>query len=141
MKMGFSEFRAFMARYFPTFMLGFFLCVLAVAIATVLFFTTYWRHHPDAPFYAIACAAVLSLLLSFGHIMMVRGAGWSMWVTLPVPGAALLMGLSLIGAGTSMVELGIALAFPLLALLAFNSARHRQMRQRLVELRQARQRS
>jgi len=141
MKMGFSEFRAFMARYFPTFMLGYFLCVLAVAITTVLFFNTYWRHHPDAPFYAIGCATMLSLLLSFGHIMMVRGVSWSMWATLPVPGAALLMGLSLIGTGTSMAELGVALAFPLLALLAFNSARHRQMRQRLVELRQARQHS
>jgi len=141
MKMGFSEFRAFMVRYFPTFMLGYFLCVLAVGISTVLCFSTYWRHHPDAPFYVIACAALLSVLLSFGHILMVQGASWSMWATLPVPGLALLMGLSLIGAGTSMVELGIALAFPLLALLAFNSARHRQMRQRLVELRQARQRN
>ncbi|NIE75283.1 hypothetical protein F3J45_12625 [Pantoea sp. Ap-967] len=137
--LGFSDFRAFMARYFPIFMLGYFLCVLAIAVSTVLWVSTFWRRNPDSPFYMMACAAVLSLLLTFGHYLMVRGVSWSLWATLPVPGVALLMGLSLIGAGSNMLVLGFVLGLPLLALLTFNSTRHREMRQRLVALRQARQ--
>ena len=61
-----------------------------------------------------------------------------MWAVLPVPAVTLLIALSLFGSGLPALLLVIMLALPLLALLIFNSQRHREMRRRLVELRQQR---
>lgn len=136
--MKFGAFHTFMGRYFPMFLLGFFTCVISVALSLALWIDSHWRNHPDNPVYTMVCITSLGILLAVGHFAMIRGLRWAMWAVLPVPGAALLMALSLFGSGLPALLLAIMLALPLLALLIFNSQRHREMRRRLVELRQQR---
>jgi len=133
-----AAFQTFMRRYFPTFLLGFFICLISAALSATLWIDSHWRNHPDNPSFTMISSAVLILLLCAGHIAMVRGFTWAVWVVLLVPTAALLMALSLLGSGVNAVLLAILLALPLLALLVFNSQRHREMRRQLVALRMAR---
>ncbi|MDF0729331.1 hypothetical protein P0Y43_01155 [Pseudomonas entomophila] len=136
--MEFEAFIAFMRRYFPIFALGFFTSLLSIAMAVVVWVDHHWRRDPDYLSYSMAVGGVLVLVLCVGHFVMIRGLGWAIWAVLPVPIATLLMALSVFGSGVNAVLLASALALPLLALLAFNSMRHRQMRQRLVALRRER---
>ncbi|MFV3404798.1 hypothetical protein ACNFIC_12650 [Pseudomonas sp. NY15463] len=136
--MNLGEFQGFMRHYFPTFLLGFFICVVSVAMSLAMWVDSHWRNHPDNPVYSMLGIASLGLLLCIGHFAMIRGWKWAMWAVLPVPGVALLMALSLVGSGLPAVLLAIMLVLPLLALLVFNTARHREMRRRLVELRRQR---
>lgn len=136
--MKFGEFQAFMRRYFPTFLLGFFTCVMSGALSLAMWIDSHWRNHPDNPLYTLIGTATLALLLCAGHFAMIRGLKWAMWVVLPVPLVALLMALSLLGSGLNIVLLAILLALPLLAMLVFNGKRHRQMRADLIALRAAR---
>lgn len=133
-----GDFQAFMARYFPIFLLGFFTSLLAVALAVTLWVDGHWRGHPDNALYSVGACGGLVLLLCIGHFVMIRGLRWATWVVLAGPVVALLMALSLIGSGQDRVLLAVMLGLPLLALLVFNTDRHREMRQRLVALRQAR---
>ena len=133
-----ADFQAFMRRYFTTFLLGFFMCVISAALSSGQWIDSHWRHHPDNPSYTLLASALSTLLLCGGHLAMVRGRIWAMWLVLPVPAVALLMTLSLVGSGLNAVLLAIMLVLPLLALLVFNSGRHREMRRRLIELRQLR---
>ncbi|MGJ3439581.1 hypothetical protein AAZU54_06220 [Pseudomonas sp. Je.1.5.c] len=136
--MKFGEFQAFMRCYFPTFLLGFFTCVMSGALSLAMWIDSHWRNHSDNPLYTLMGTATLALLLCAGHFAMIRGLKWAMWVVLPVPFVALLMALSLLGSGLNAVLLAILLALPLLAAWVFNSERHREMRRRLVELRRQR---
>lgn len=133
-------YRAFMQRYFPVFLLGFFVCVLSVALSLALWTDEHWRIHPDNPLYTMTSSMALVLPLCLGHFTMIRGYKWAIGAVLPVPIVAWLMALSLLGSRLDPALLAITLALPLLALLVFNSGRHREMRRRLVELRQARTR-
>lgn len=136
--MGGSEFQGFMRRYFPTFLAGFFACLVSVAMAVALWVDSHWRGHPANAEYSVALTGALVLLLCLGHFSLIRGLGWAMWAVLPVPLVALLMGLSLLGSGLPALLLAVMLALPLLALLVFNSGRHREMRRRLLEMRRQR---
>lgn len=133
-------YQAFMKRYFPVFLLGFFVCVLSVALSLALWIDEHWRSHPDNPLYTMTSSMALVLPLCLGHFTMIRGYQWAIGAVLPVPIVALLMALSLLGSRLDSALLAIALTLPLLALLVLNSGRHREMRRRLVELRQARTR-
>lgn len=133
-----GEFQGFMRQYFPTFVLGFFICVVAAALSLVLWVDEHWFNHPDNPLYTMVFSAALIVPLCIGHFAMIRGHAWAMWAVLPVPVVALLLALSLFGSGLPAVLLAIVVALALLALLVFNSARHREMRRRLVELRRQR---
>lgn len=136
--MGGGEFQAFMRVYFPRFLLGFFTCLMSVALSLVVWIDEHWLHHPDNATYTLLFSTALTIPLCLGHFAMVRGWKWAMWAVLPVPGITLLIALSLFGSGLPALLLAIMLALPLLALLIFNSQRHREMRRRLVELRQQR---
>jgi hypothetical protein len=54
-------------------------------------------------------------------------------------GAVFVRGLPMVAYGATTLLYGISLLFPLLALLLFNSKRHREMRQKLLEVRHLRQ--
>ena len=128
----------FMARYFPVFLLGIFMSILPVAMTATLWFDTYWRNHPDNPLYTVMVTGGLVVLLCLGHIAMVRGLNGALWMILPVLAVALLTALSLIWSSLHTVLQLAALVLPLLAMLVFNSQRHREMRRLLVELRKKR---
>ncbi|CAG8871549.1 hypothetical protein PS627_04497 [Pseudomonas fluorescens] len=133
-----DDFRAFMARFLPTFMFGFFASLLAVALGVTLWVDSHWRSHPDNPLYTVVACGGLVLLLCLGHFALIRGRSWGIGVVIAVLAATLLMGLSLLGSGSPVVFLGIVLVMPLIALLVLNSQRHRDMRMRLVGYRQQR---
>ncbi|WP_313652021.1 hypothetical protein [Pseudomonas soli] len=127
-----------MARYFPIFLLGIFMSILPVAMTATLWFDTYWRNPPDNPLYTVMVTGGLVVLLCLGHIAMVRGLNGALWMILPVLAVALLTALSLIGSSLHTVLQLAALVLPLLAMLVFNSQRHREMRRLLAELRKKR---
>ncbi|MHC6223464.1 hypothetical protein ACYU03_01525 [Pseudomonas sp. X10] len=135
-----GDFGAFMARYFPTFILGFFASLFAVALAVTLWVDAHWRNHPDNPLYSVVLMGGLVLVLCLGHFLMIRGFAWSVRVVVGVLVLSLLMALSLFGTGLTALLLGFAVLLPLLAFLVLNGKRHREMRERLVALRQARNR-
>jgi len=135
-----ADFRAFMARYFPTFLLGFFTCLLSVALVATLWVDAHWRTDPNNPAYSLGVVGGLVLALCLGHFLLIRGQGWAIGVVLAVLAVVLLMALSLFGSGLGSGLLASSLLLPALALLVLNGKRHRQLRARLVELRRARQR-
>ncbi|MCO7514346.1 hypothetical protein NJF44_04010 [Pseudomonas guariconensis] len=135
-----SDFGAFMARYFPTFLLGFFASLLSVALAVTLWVDSHWRDHPDNASYSVLLSGGLVLVLCLGHFLMIRGQGWAVRVVVGVLVISLLMALSLFGGAVPALLLAISAALPLLALLVLNGKRHREMRAKLVALRQERRR-
>lgn len=126
----------FSQRYFPVYaaalMLSCFSFALAIALASLLHFKT----HPDLPKYIISSIVVCSLLLSVGNMLQLRGRRSGMWLVVMVLGACMLLTLSTYGPRTPMPLFTLALLAPLLALLLFNSERHREMRRRLMRLRE-----
>ncbi|UVL59801.1 hypothetical protein LOY54_17325 [Pseudomonas sp. B21-032] len=128
--------KKFLNRYFPVYaaalMLSCFSFSLAIALASLLHFKT----HPDLPEYIISSLVVCSLLLSVGNMLQLRGRRSGMWLVVMVLGACMLLTLSTYGPRTPMPLFTLALLAPLLALLLFNSERHREMRRRLMRLRE-----
>lgn len=139
MMMKFGEFHDFMRRYFPIFLLGFFIAIISIAFSVALWVDSHWRKHPDNPLYTMIFSGILVVLLCLGHFVMIRGKAWAIWPVLIVIATTLCMAVSLVGHGLNGVLLAVLLAMPLLGILVLNSSRHREMRRRLIELRKERQ--
>ena len=134
-----EQFSAFMMRFFPRFLLSFFSALFGISITVMLWALVHWRLPADIGRHCMALGGSMALMLCLGSFIMIRGYRWGMWVNWAVLGAGLLIGLSLLGSGTSRVPLGMGVMLQLLSLLAFNSRRHREMRTRLIALRIERQ--
>ena len=130
-----EQFQAFMTRYFPTFMGGSLLCMLAGGGGIAMWQHGYLRGMPDGHMYALAAGLITFLLICAGQIALIRGFRWGVWLVLPsLLGPAIaavgLFGTRYAGAG----QMGI-LVMSLAGLLVINSKKHRAMRRRLEEMR------
>ena len=129
-----EDFAAFMARFFPIFIVGLFSAVCGIALLSVLWGEVNLQGSDARAEFFIGLIVGLTLPLCIGNFIMIKGYSWAMWIIWAVMGISLAMSLSLLVSGMS-VFLGIILLAQLLSLLALNSERHREMRARLVELR------
>jgi len=130
--------KAFLAQYFPAFICAFFLACFSLSVAISLASSTFFRSDPERARYSFLAAVFLGLLLAFSHFVMIRGREWGAWAIAAFYVVCFLVVLPAYSYRPHMAAYVIGLLFPLLGLLLFNSKRHREMRQKLVELRQLR---
>ncbi|KAA6169609.1 hypothetical protein F3K50_20700 [Pseudomonas marginalis] len=130
--------KAFLAQYFPAFICAFFLACFSLSVAISLASSTFFRSDPERARYSFLAAVFLGLLLAFSHFVMIRGREWGAWAIAAFYVVCFLVVLPTYSYRPHMAAYVIGLLFPLLGLLLFNSKRHREMRQKLVELRQLR---
>ncbi|QOQ73997.1 hypothetical protein IMF22_21195 [Pseudomonas poae] len=138
---GFPDMGSFLARYFPVFMGTIFMAILSGASAVSLAGVTYLRGVDPAlkADYSGLAILVLVAVLVFGNVMIARGRAWATSLVAGYLGCCLLFVLPMIQYPVHKLVYGSAMLFPLLGLLLINSKRHREMRQKLLEVRHLRE--
>ena len=133
--------RDFFRQYFLTFMGGVFAACFSLALAVALAFITYFRDAPIAQvgLEIMSAGALLILLTVHSNFMILRGRPSWVWVMVGIYVACLLFVVPMLQYQPHKVLYGLALLFPFLGLLLLNSKRHREMRQKLLEIRHLRQ--
>jgi hypothetical protein len=133
--------RNFLSKYFPVFMGAIFASIFTLVFAVPLFFESYFRNLPlaDNAKYSFFGGIALTLIVVHCNFMVARGR--PQWVRpLVVLLALCFLGvLPTIAYEVQPLIYAVTLLFPLLALLLLNSKRHREMRQKLLEVRHLRQ--
>ncbi|WP_313741510.1 hypothetical protein [Pseudomonas sp.] len=132
---------AFLARFFPTFLLSFFTAVFGISICVALWGMLHWRDPAESGWYSLALGGGLAVVLSVGHFFMIRGFAWAVYLIWAALVATLLIGLSLLGSRAPQLLAGVGVVLPLVSILSLNSRRHREMRARLIEIGIERRRS
>ena len=127
----------FLARYFPVFMGTVLMAIFSGSAAVSIAGVTYLRGVDPAlkSSYSGAAILVLVAVLVFGNVMIARGYPWATRLVAGYLVCCLLFVLPMIQYGINTVVYGSAVLFPLLGLLLLNSKRHREMREKLLEVR------
>ncbi|QYN02147.1 hypothetical protein K1T36_03010 [Pseudomonas protegens] len=134
--------RDFLVRYFPTFMLTVLLGCFSASLLLSLAGTTYWRAMapPQRDEYLLFGLLVLIPLLVLGNLLIVRGISRAVWLVAGYFVACLLGVVPMFQYHPHQGVYLFGVLLPLLGLLQLNSKRHREMRERLLQIRQQRQR-
>ncbi|TLP61910.1 MULTISPECIES: hypothetical protein [Pseudomonas] len=132
------EFQSFMSRYFPAFIAGFFLCCFTFAGAISLSFASYLHRYSADGNPMLITALVAGLVCAAGHIAVVRGRAWGVWVVVGVLVASVCVALPSYRYHPHPFSYGSTLFAGLFGLLVLNSKRYREMRKRLAGYRQQR---
>ncbi|ULT70214.1 MULTISPECIES: hypothetical protein [unclassified Pseudomonas] len=132
----------FLARYFPIFMLTVLLGCFSASLLLSLCGTTYWRGMAPAQRddYLLLGLLLLIPLLVLSNLLIVRGVAWAVWLLAGYFLACLLLVVPMIQYRPHQGVYLFAMLVPLLGLLLLNSRRHREMRERLLEIRHQRRR-
>jgi len=130
-----EQFEAFMARYFPTFMGGGLLCMLAGGGGIAMWQHGYLRGVPDRYTYVLAAGLILWMLICVGQIALIRGFRWGVWLVIPSLLGPAIAAVGLFGTRYAGAGQMIVLVMSLAGLLVINSKKHRAMRKRLEEMR------
>ncbi|KQW40990.1 MULTISPECIES: hypothetical protein [Pseudomonas] len=133
--------RGFLSRYFPVFMGAIFASVFSLIFAVPLFFESYFRDLSlaDSTKWSFLVGIALTFILVHCNFMIARGRPQWVWPLAVVLGLCFLCVLPTIEYRPNKLIYSLSLLFPLLALLLLNSKRHREMRQKLLEVRHLRQ--
>jgi predicted membrane protein len=130
-----NNLKDFLARYFPSFIGAFFLAVFSMSGAISLAESTFFDSYQGLARTMFVITIVLSLALTFGHFMMIRGRTWAVWIIVAFFLLSLLTVLPTYPYRPHMFSYTTGILFPLLGLLMLNSKRHREMRSELVKVR------
>ncbi|TIR55196.1 MAG: hypothetical protein E5X26_00030 [Mesorhizobium sp.] len=133
--------RSFLLTYFPVFMGTIFASIFSLALAVPLFIESYFRHLPlaDSTTWSFLAGIALTLVIVHCNFMIARGRPSWVWPLVAVLGGCFLGVLPVIEYRPDRLIYSLSLFFPLLGLLLLNSKRHREMRSKLVEIRQQRE--
>ncbi len=133
--------RSFLAQYFPAFMGAIFAAVFSLVFAVPLIFDSYFPRLPmdDNLKYSFLGGLALTWGIVQCNFMIARGRPQWVWPLVALLSLCILAVLPTIAFGPHPLSYGLSLLFPLLGLLLLNSRRHREMRQKLVEIRHLRQ--
>ncbi|WP_219407127.1 hypothetical protein [Pseudomonas sp. Colony2] len=133
--------RGFLSRYFPVFMGAILASVFSLAFAVPLFFESYFRDLSvaDTAKYSFLGGIALTLVIVHCNFMIARGRPQWVWPLVALLGLCLVCVLPTIEYRPHPFIYGMSVLLPLLALLVLNSKRHREMRQKLVEVRHLRE--
>ncbi|WP_339491647.1 hypothetical protein [Pseudomonas rhizophila] len=133
--------RGFLSRYFPVFMGAIFASVFSLAFSVPLFFESYFRDLSlaDSTKWSFLGGIALTVVIVHCNFMIARGRPHWVWPLAVVLGLCFLCVLPTIAYRPNKLIYSLSLLFPLLALLLLNSKRHREMRQKLLEVRYLRQ--
>ncbi|MGC5699839.1 hypothetical protein J4P02_06490 [Pseudomonas sp. NFXW11] len=138
---GGGSMRAFLARYFPTFMLTVLLGCFSASALLSLAVTTYWRDLPAAQrsdYLGLALLVLIALLVA-GNLLIIRGRSWAVWLVAGYFLACLAITVPMLQYRPHQGVYLFAILLPLLGLLSLNGKRHRQMREKLLQIRLQRQ--
>jgi uncharacterized membrane protein len=132
----------FLAHYFPTFIGGIFAALFSLACAIPLMAASYFAGASvgEQATWSMVGGAAVTMVVVHCNFMVVRGKPQWVWGLVGVLVLCLLGVLPTIVDHPHKVIYVLAVLFPLLGLLLLNSKRHREMRNRLVEIRHERQR-
>ena len=138
---GFPDLSSFLTRYFPVFMGTIFMAIFSGASALSLAGVTYLRGVDPSlkANYSVLAILVLVAVLVVGNVMIARGYPWADRLVAGYLAGCLLFVVPMIQYHPHMQVYCSAVLFPLFGLLLLNSKRHREMRQKLVEVRHLRQ--
>ncbi|WP_339497501.1 MULTISPECIES: hypothetical protein [unclassified Pseudomonas] len=133
--------RSFLTQYFPVFMGAIFAAVFSLVFAVPLIFDSYFPRLPmdDNLKYSFLGGLALTWGIVHCNFMIVRGRPQWVWPLVSLLALCVVAVLPTIAFGPNPLSYGLSLLFPLLGLLLLNSKRHREMRQKLVEVRRLRQ--
>ncbi|MCJ8206225.1 hypothetical protein [Pseudomonas sp. RGM2987] len=131
----------FLVRYFPTFIGGIFAALLSLGCAAPLLVTSYLPRASigEQATWSVLGGAAVTLIVVHCNFMVVRGRPQWVWGLVAVLVLCLLGVLPTIEDRPHKVIYTLAVLFPLLGLLLLNSKRHREMRSKLVEIREQRE--
>ena len=133
--------RGFLSRYFPVFMGAILASVFSLAFAVPLFFESYFRDLSvaDTAKYSFIGGIALTMVIVHCNFMIARGHPQWVWPLVVLLGLCFACVLPTIVYQPHAFIYGVSVLLPLLALLLLNSKRHREMRQKLVEVRHLRE--
>ncbi|MGY2377824.1 hypothetical protein ACW9IB_25295 [Pseudomonas sp. SDO524_S393] len=133
--------RSFLAQYFPVFMGAIFAAVFSLVFAVPLIFDSYFPRLPmdDNLKYSFLGGLALTWGIVQCNFMIARGRPQWVWPLVALLVLCVLAVLPTFAFGPHPLSYGLSLLCPLLGLLLLNSKRHREMRKKLLEIRQLRQ--
>ena len=132
--------QAFLARYGPVFIGAFFCALLALVMASALLGSTYLHRISGYRNYSGLDMGVMSVILSVGNALVVRGRAWGVWIMVGCCVLSFSAVMFTISYTPDLFTFSTGLLFSLLGLYLLNTKRHRQMRAELVLLRHERER-
>lgn len=129
--------RSFLSTYFPVFMGAIFTSIFTLVFAVPLFFDSYLPNlsMADNAKYSFLGGIALTLVIVHCNFMIARGRPRWVRPLLVLLGLCFLGVLPTFNDQLHVLMFGPSLLFPLLGLLLLNSKRHREMRQKLLEVR------
>ncbi|KAA8562458.1 MULTISPECIES: hypothetical protein, partial [unclassified Pseudomonas] len=127
----------FLRRNFPVFMSTIFMAIFSTAMVTVLVDDHYLRKLEPSLRTELMGWGLLSLTFFFGfsNFMIVRGFNWAVGLLAGYFAFCLMLVIPTIQYRPHTVAFSLGVVFPLLGLLLLNTERHREMRQKLFEIR------
>ncbi len=133
----------FLIRYFPVFMGTIFMAIFSTAMVTVLVEDHYLRSIEPSLRSESSGWGLLSLAVFFGlsNFMILRGRQWANGLLVGYFAFCLMLVIPTIQYRPQTVAFSLGIVFPLLGLLLLNTERHREMRQKLFEIRIQRKRA
>lgn len=133
--------RSFLSTYFPVFMGAIFASIFTLVFTVPVFFDIYMPSlsMADNAKYSFLAGIALTLIIVHCNFMIARGHPQWTWPVVVLLGVCFLSVLPTLNDQPNAVMYVLSLLFPLLGLLLFNSKRHREMRQKLVEVRHLRE--
>ncbi|MBS7841390.1 hypothetical protein KFF47_01240 [Pseudomonas fluorescens] len=133
--------RSFLSTYFPVFMGAIFASIFTLVFTLPVFFDSYMPSlsMADNAKYAFLVGIALTLIIVHCNFMIARGHPQWTWPVVVLLGVCFLSVLPTLNDQPNALMYALSLLFPLLGLLLFNSKRHREMRNKLLEIRNLRQ--
>lgn len=133
--------RQFLSQYFPVFMGAIFASIFSLVFAVPLFFDSYFGtlSMADNVKWSFWGGITLTLVVVHCNFMIARGRPFWVWPLVGVSGLCFLCVLPTIEYRPDSLIYSLSLFFPLVAVLLLNSRRHREMRQKLMEVRYLRE--
>lgn len=133
--------RSFLSTYFPVFMGTIFACIFTLVLAAPVFFDRYMPNlsMADNAKYSFLVGIALTLVVVHCNFMIARGRPHWARALVGLLGLCFLSMLPTLREQPNKVMYALSLLLPLLGLLLLNSKRHRDMRQKLLEVRHLRE--
>ena len=133
--------RSFLSTYFPVFMGAIFACIFTLVFAVPVFFDSYMPNlsMADNAKYSFLAGIALTLVVVHCNFMIARGRPHWARALVWLLGLCFLSMLPTLSEQPNKVMYALSLLLPLLGLLLLNSKRHREMRQKLLEVRHLRE--
>ncbi|PRA30732.1 hypothetical protein [Pseudomonas poae] len=133
--------RSFLSTYFPVFMGTIFACIFTLVFAIPVFFDCYVPTLSMAQNakYSFLTGIALTLVIVHCNFMIARGRPHWARALVGLLGLCFLSMLPTLSEQPNKVMYALSLLLPLLGLLLLNSKRHREMRQKLLEVRHLRE--